>query len=85
MDVCAHAGQEVRRMVRLPPPRRHRGAAREGQSLQGPVPHPAHDDQVDRTRQQHFLELGISTRKPTRKMLYERCHEMIDLIMAKLS
>ena len=33
-----------------------------------------------------FLSLyEASTRKPTRKMLYERCHEMIDLDMAKLS
>ena len=33
-----------------------------------------------------FLSLyEASTRKPTRKMLYERCHEMIDLIMAALS
>ena len=33
-----------------------------------------------------FLSLyEASTRKPTRKMLYERCHEMIDLVMAKLS
>jgi len=33
-----------------------------------------------------FLSLyEASTRKPTRKMLYERCHEMIDLVMATLS
>jgi hypothetical protein len=33
-----------------------------------------------------FLSLyEATTRKPTRKMLYERCHEMIDLVMAKLS
>ena len=33
-----------------------------------------------------FLSLyEASTRKPTHKMLYERCHEMIDLVMATLS
>ena len=33
-----------------------------------------------------FLSLYEAyTRKPTRKMLYERCHEMIDLVMATLS
>ena len=33
-----------------------------------------------------FLSLyEASTRKPTCKMLYERCHEMINLGMAKLS
>ncbi|MBR4653155.1 MAG: hypothetical protein IKO72_07315 [Kiritimatiellae bacterium] len=33
-----------------------------------------------------FLSLyEASTRKPTRKMLYERCHEMIDLVIATLS
>ena len=33
-----------------------------------------------------FLSLyESSTRKPTRKMLYERCHEMIGLVMATLS
>ena len=33
-----------------------------------------------------FLSLyEASTRKPTRKMLYERCHEMIDLVMTTLS
>ena len=33
-----------------------------------------------------FLSLyEASTRKPTRKVLYERCHEMIDLVMATLS
>ena len=33
-----------------------------------------------------FLSLyEASTRKPTRKMLYDRCHEMIDLVIATLS
>ena len=33
-----------------------------------------------------FLSLyEASTRKPTRKMLYARCHEMIDLVVATLS
>ena len=33
-----------------------------------------------------FLSLyEASTRKPTRKMLYDRCHEMIDLVMETLS
>jgi len=33
-----------------------------------------------------FLSLyEASTRKPTRKMLYERRHAMIDFVMAKLS
>ena len=33
-----------------------------------------------------FLSLyEASTRKPTRKMLYERCHEMINFVMATLS
>lgn len=46
LGVDAPEGRRISRVVRLSPPGRVRGPACERQSLQGPVPHPAHAGDV---------------------------------------
>ena len=64
VDLLASARPRLRRMVRLSPPRRHRGPAGQGQPVQRPVPHPAHDGAQRDAHRRYSKETLIPPSKP---------------------